>query len=79
MLEAFEQVSLTGVMRTLIPPVQFELLSFLRVLPGGGSMDALPRVFCSDQALVECIGFNAHPWDNWRTTRRDAGCPTTKK
>src|SRR5207244_5210019 len=32
MLEAFEQVSLRGVKRTLIPTVQFVLLYFLQVL-----------------------------------------------
>ena len=45
MLEAFEQVSLTGVKRMLVPTVQFVLLYFLKVLFGGESMNELPRVF----------------------------------
>src|SRR5947199_10588760 len=53
MLEAFEQVSLTGVKRTLVPTVQFVLL-------GGESMNELPRVLFSDLALMELVGFNAH-------------------
>src|SRR5438128_12697074 len=44
MLEAFEQVSLTGVKRTLIPAVQLILLYFLKVLLGSESMNELPRV-----------------------------------
>ena len=56
MLEAFEQVSQSGVQRTLVPTVQFVLLYFLKVLLGGESMHELPRVLFSDLALMELVG-----------------------
>jgi len=79
MLEAFEQVSLTGVKRTLIPTVQFVLLYFLKVLLGGESMNELPRVLFSDLALMELVGFNAHQCENGLTKRGDASRLTKKK
>jgi hypothetical protein len=79
MLEAFAQVSRTGVKRTLIPTVQFVLLYFLKVLLGGQSMNELPRVLFSDVALMELVGFNAHQCENGLTTRGDASRTTKKK
>ncbi len=79
MLEAFEQVSLTGVKRTLIPAVQLILLYFLKVLLGSESMNELPRVLFSDLALMELIGFNAHQCENGLTKRGDASRSTKKK
>ncbi|HVB25126.1 MAG TPA: transposase [Ktedonobacteraceae bacterium] len=79
MLEAFERVSVTGVKRTLIPTVQFVLLYFLKVLLGGESMNELPRVLFSDQALMELVGFNAHQCENGLTKRGDASRLTKKK
>src|SRR5712671_5078131 len=79
MLEAFEQVSLTGVKRTLIPTVQFVLLYFLKVLLGGESMNELPRVLFSDLALMEMVGFNAHQCENGLTARGDAMRQKKKK
>ena len=79
MLEAFAQVSLTGVKRTLIPTVQFVLLYFLKVLLGGESMNELPRVLFSDLALMELVGFNAHQCENGLTKRGDASRLTKKK
>src|SRR5438067_8069057 len=79
MLEAFEQVSLTGVKRTLIPTVQFVLLYFLKVLLGGESMNELPRVLFSDLALMELVGFNAHQCESGLTKRGDASRKTKKK
>jgi Transposase DDE domain len=79
MLEAFEQVSLTGVKRTLIPTVQFVLLYFLKVLLGGESMNELPRVLFSDLALMELVGFNAHQCETGLTKRGDASRITKKK
>src|SRR5947209_20603398 len=79
MLEAFEQVSVTGVKRTLIPTVQFVLLYFLKVLLGGESMNELPRVLLSDLALMELVGFNAHQCENGLTKRADASRTTKKK
>src|SRR5712691_2543680 len=79
MLEAFAQVSLTGVKRTLVPTVQFVLLYFLKVLLGGESMNELPRVLFSDLALMELVGFNAHQCERGLTKRGDARRTTKKK
>ena len=79
MLEAFEQVSLTGVKRTLVPTVQFVLLYFLKVLLGSESMNELPRVLFSDLALMELVGFNAHQCESGLTKRGDASRKTKKK
>src|SRR3989440_12193046 len=79
MLEAFEQVSQSGVKRTLVPTVQFVLLYFLKVLLGGESMNELPRVLFSDLALMELVGFNAHQWESGVTKRGDASRTTKKK
>jgi hypothetical protein len=79
MLEAFEQVSQSGVQRTLVPTVQFVLLYFLKVLLGGESMNELPRVLLSDLALMELVGFNAHQCENGLTKRGDASRTTKKK
>src|SRR5437016_1963134 len=79
MLEVFEQVSQSGVQRTLVPTVQFVLLYVLKVLLGGESMNELPRVLFSDLALMELVGFNAHQCENGLTTRGDASRMTKKK
>jgi len=79
MLEAFEQVSQSGVQRTLVPTVQFVLLYFLKVLLGGESMNELPRVLFSDLALMELVGFNAHQCENGLTKRGDASRTMKKK
>src|SRR5260370_40806345 len=79
MLEAFEQVSQSGVKRTLVPTVQFVLLYFLKVLLGGESMHELPRALFSDLALMEVVGFNAQQCENGLTKRGDASRTTKKK
>src|SRR5260221_3771913 len=79
MLEAFEQVSQSGVKRTLVPTVQFVLLYFLKVLLGGESMNELPRVLFSDLALMELVGFNAHQCENGLTKRGESSRTTKKK
>ncbi len=79
MLEAFAQVSLTGVKRTLVPTVQFVLLYFLKVLLGSESMNELPRVLFSDLALMELVGFNAHQCESGLTKRGDASRKTKQK
>jgi hypothetical protein len=79
MLEAFAQVSQSGVQRTLVPTVQFVLLYFLKVLLGGESMNELPRVLFSDLALMELVGFNAHQCESGLTKRGDASRTTKKK
>src|SRR2546421_8424673 len=79
MLEAFEQVSQSGVKRTLVPTVQFVLLYFLKVLLGGESMNELPHVLFSDLALMELVGFNAHQCENGLTKRGESSRTTKKK
>src|SRR5437016_4905734 len=79
MLEAFEQVSQSGVKRTLVPTVQFVLLYVLKVLLGGESMHELPRVLFSDLALMELVGFNAHQCENGLTKRGESSRTTKKK
>src|SRR5438105_4467799 len=79
MLEVFEQVSQSGVKRTLVPTVQFVLLYFLKVLLGGESMHELPRVLFSDLALMELVGFNAHQCESGLTKRGDASRTRKKK
>src|SRR2546429_7278838 len=79
MLEAFEQVSQSGVKRTLVPTVQFVLLYFLKVLLGGESMNELPRVLFSDLALMELVGFNGHQCESGLTNAGVASRTTKKK
>src|SRR5260370_34304584 len=45
LLEAFEQVSLTGVKRTLSPTVNVVLLNSIKVLSDGKPIDGVPRLF----------------------------------
>jgi hypothetical protein len=79
MLEAFEQVSQSGVQRTLVPTVQFVLLYVLKVLLGSASMNELPRVLFSDLALMELVGFNAYQCESGLTKRGDGSRSTKKK
>src|SRR5229473_554164 len=79
MVQAFEQVSVTGAKRVLVPTVQFVLLYLLKVLFGGQSMNELPRVLFSDLGLMELVGFNAHQCENGLTKRGDAQRTTKKK
>jgi hypothetical protein len=79
MLGAFEQVTLTGVQRVLVPTVQFVLLYLLRVLFGCESMNELPRVVLSNVALMELVGFNAHQCEQGLTKRGDGTRQKKKK
>ncbi len=79
MLRAFEQLSLPGVKRVLVPSVQFVLLYFLKVLFGSESMNELPRVLFSDLALMELVGFNAQQCEHGLTKRGDAQRQSKKK
>src|SRR5437667_5043822 len=79
MMQAFEQMSVPGAKRMLIPTVQFVLLYVLKVLVGGQSMNELPRVLFSDLGLMELVGFNAHQCENGLTKRGDASRTTKKK
>jgi hypothetical protein len=78
-LRAFEQVSVPGVKRVLVPTVQFVLLYFLKVLFGSESMNELPRVLFSDLALMELVGFNAQQCEHGLTKRGDAQRQSKKK
>src|SRR5712692_9135871 len=79
MMQAFEQMSLRGAKRILVPTVQFVLLYLLKVLCGSQSMNELPRVLFSNQGLMELVGFNAHQCENGLTKRGDAQSHTKKK
>jgi hypothetical protein len=79
MIQAFEQMSLPGAKRMLIPTVQFVLLYVLKVLVGGQSMNELPRVLFSNVVLMELVGFNAHQCANGLTKRGEAQRTTKKK
>src|SRR5437660_4558047 len=72
MMQAFEQMSLPGAKRMLVPTVQFVLLYLLKVLVGGESMNELPRVLFSDVGLMELVGFNAQQCEQGLTKRGDA-------
>jgi hypothetical protein len=78
-LGAFEQISLPGVKRVLVPTVQFVLLYFLKVLFGSSWMNELPRVLFSNLALMELVGFNAQQCENGLTKRGDAQRKSKKK
>ena len=79
MMQAFEQMSLPGAKRMLVPTVQFVLLYLLKVLVGGQSMNELPRVLFSDVGLMELVGFNAQQCADGLTKRGDAQRQTKKK
>jgi hypothetical protein len=79
MLRVFEQVSVPGVKRVLVPTVQFVLLYFLKVLFGSASMNELPRILFSDLALMELVGFNAQQCEQGLTKRGDAQRQSKKK
>src|SRR5438045_2972186 len=79
MMQAFEQMSLPGAKRMLVPTVQFVLLYLLKVLFGGQSMNELPRVLFSNVALMELVGFNARQVEEGLTKRGDAQRKTKPK
>src|SRR5437588_2519927 len=79
MMQAFEQMSLPGAKRMLVPTVQLVLLYLLKVLVGGQSMNELPRVLFSDLGLMELVGFNARQCEDGLTKRGDAQRQTKKK
>jgi hypothetical protein len=79
MMAVLEQQDLPGVQRVLVPTVQFVLLYLLKVLFGGESMNALPRVLFSNVALMELIGFNARQIEEGMTNRGEAQRKTKKK
>jgi hypothetical protein len=53
------QVQGTAVQREMVPCVQYLLLYSLKTLFGVDSMNALPPLLFSDEALMRLVGFNA--------------------
>jgi Transposase DDE domain len=54
-----EQVDGTAIQREMLPVIQFLLLYGLKTLFGIESMNALPPLLFSDEALMQLVGFNA--------------------
>ena len=54
-----EQVDGTAIPRAMLPVIQDLLLDGLKTLFGIDSMHALPPVLCSDEALMQLVGFKA--------------------
>jgi hypothetical protein len=50
----------TAIQRVMVPCVQYALLYGLKTLYGVESMNALPPLLFSDEALMRLVGFNAH-------------------
>jgi hypothetical protein len=50
----------TAVQRVMVPGMQYILLYGLKTLYGVESMNALPALLFSDEALMRLVGFNAH-------------------
>jgi hypothetical protein len=50
----------TTIQREMVPVVQYSLLYSLKTLFGVDSMNALPPLLFSDEALMRLVGFNAH-------------------
>ena len=59
-LELIAQVRGTAIEREMVPCVQYVLLYGLKTLFGIESMNALPALLFSDEALMRLIGFNAY-------------------
>src|SRR5512132_2672284 len=54
-----EQVHGAAIQREMVPFVQYVLLYGVKTLCGMASMNALPNVLFSDEALMQLVGFNA--------------------
>ena len=50
----------TAIQRVMVPCVRYVLLDGLKTLYGVESMNALPPLLFSDEALMRLVGFNAH-------------------
>jgi hypothetical protein len=53
------EVHVTAIQREMLPYVQYVLLYGLKTLFGFESMNALPPLLFSDEALIQLVGFNA--------------------
>ena len=58
-VDLMERVQGTAIQREMVPAVQDLLLYGLKTLFGMESMNALPALWCSDEALMRLVGFNA--------------------
>jgi hypothetical protein len=58
-LELMEGVQGATLQREMVPVVQYLLLYGLKTLFGIESMNALPALLFSDEALMQLVGFNA--------------------
>src|SRR5256886_13826892 len=54
-----EEVHGAAIQREMVPYVQYVLLDGLKTLFGIDSMNALPALLFSDEALMQLVGFNA--------------------
>jgi hypothetical protein len=54
------QVHGAAIHREMVSFVQYVLLSGVKILCGIQSINALPRLLCSDEALMPRVGFKAH-------------------
>jgi hypothetical protein len=57
--DLMEGVQGKALQREMVPVVQYLLLSGLKTLVGIDRMNALPALLCSDEALMQLVGFNA--------------------
>jgi hypothetical protein len=58
-MSLLEEVHGTAIQREMVPDVQYVLLYGLKTLFGLESMNALPALLFSDEALMQLVGFNA--------------------
>src|SRR5215813_3869696 len=58
-VDLMEHVQGTAIQREMVPVVQYLLLYGLKTLCGIESMNALPTLLFSDEALMRLVGFNA--------------------
>src|ERR671924_2232309 len=58
-VDLMERVQGTAIQREMVPAVQYLLLYGLKTLFGIESMNALPALLFSDEALMRLVGFNA--------------------
>src|ERR671910_554005 len=58
-MSLLEELHGTALQREMVPYVQYVLLYGLKTLFGIDSMNALPALLFSDEALMQLVGFNA--------------------
>jgi hypothetical protein len=60
-VDGLREVRSTTAQRDMVPVVRYVLLYRRKTLFGVGSMNALPPLLCSDEALMRLVGCNAQP------------------